>query len=263
MSHRGPFSEVSRAKNASSVLRRLTPYFAPFRDKLAIMGMLLLLGTLADLAGPYLIGVAVDQFISSGGSSAPSWLALLLGPTVSRRTGLTAVMLALAATYLSVWGLSVVQFRLMVRVAQEILLTMRSQILNQIQRLSIEFFDRQEAGDLMSRLINDTQVINQMFGEGLMRILRMGLSLIGIFISMIVLNWRLALASFAVLPLILVITVYFSQKTRRAFRQTRQTIGAVSAELQENIADAYRMLLESESEPTHAGAQTLELGVEV
>jgi len=84
--------------------------------------------------------------------------------------------------------------------------------------------------------VNDTQVINQIFGEGLMRVLRMSLTLVGILISMIALNWRLALVSYAMLPVMLLVTFSFSRRVRHAFRQTRQTIGQVSAELQENIA---------------------------
>jgi ABC-type multidrug transport system fused ATPase/permease subunit len=197
---------------------------------------LLVVGTLADLLAPYLIGVAVDQFINPGDAVRPAWLNLLTGPQVTQSAGLRAVMLTLALTYAIVWLLNVVQFRLMVRMTQKVLLAMRSQILEKLHTLSLGFFDRHEAGDLMSRLINDTQVINDMFGPGLMRILRMSFSLVGIVISMVALNWRLALASYAMLPVVLVVTIYFSRRVRTAFRKTRKTIGAVSAELQENIA---------------------------
>jgi ATP-binding cassette subfamily B multidrug efflux pump len=225
-----------RPQSGGKVLRRLGPYFAPYKGTLILVGLLLVLGTLSELLAPYLIGVAVDQFISPGVASRPSWLRALLGENPSRKVGLSVVMITLAATYLTSWGMNVAQFRLMVTASQKVLLRMRSQIFAQVQRLSLSFFDRHEAGDLMSRLVNDTQVINQMFGEGLMRVLRMTLSLIGIIISMIALNWRLALASYTILPVILVITFGFSRRVRQAFRQTRKTIGEVSAELQENIA---------------------------
>jgi ABC-type multidrug transport system fused ATPase/permease subunit len=218
------------------VFRRLVPYFAPYRGTLILIGFLLLLGILAELLAPYLMGVAVDQFISPGKAARPGWLGLLLGPSASRQTGLTVVMVVLALSYLVSWAMNVAQFRLMVKASQKVLLKMRSQIFAQVQKLSFRFFDEHEAGDLMSRLVNDTQVINQMFGEGLMRVLRMALSLVGIIISMVALNWRLALASYAILPVILFITVSFSRRVRQAFRQTRKTIGEVSAELQENIA---------------------------
>ena len=236
MRGRGAYLEAGRAKDAGKVLARLAPYLTPFKERVAFILVLLILGTLAELCGPYLIGVAVDQFINPSGLSRPSWLTLLLDPEVDRRVGLARVMLLLAASYVLVWVLNVVQFRLMVKIAQQVLLTMRSQILEQLHRLSLDFFDQHVAGDLMSRLTNDTEVINNMFGPGLMRILRMGLSIVGIVITMVAINWRLAIASYAILPVIVLVTIQFSRRARRAFRRTRRTIGDVSAELQENIA---------------------------
>lgn len=228
--------EAQKPQDAGQVLRRLASYFSPFKSRLLLIAVMLVLGTLVDLAAPYLIGVAIDQFISAPAGQAPFWLAWLIGPDASRAAGLSAVMAILAATYAASWLLNVAQFRLMVRVTQRVLLTMRGQILDQLHRLSLDFFDQHQAGDLMSRLTNDTQVVNDMFGQGLMRILRMSLGLVGIVIAMVTLNWRLALASFALLPVILAVTAYFSRRVRRAYRETRRTIGAVSAELQENIS---------------------------
>ena len=225
-----------RAKDTSGVLQRLWPYFSQYKGRLLIVALVLVVGTLTDLVGPYLIGVSVDRFIDPSGASSPAWLDGLIRPDMSRQDGLAVVMTILAAVYVVGWFLNVIQFRLMVRVAQRVLLTMRSDILRQIQKLSLDFFDQREAGDLMSRLINDTQVINDMFGPGLMRILRMGLTLVGIIVSMVALNWRLAAAAYAILPVIVAVTIFFSRRVRSAYRQTRKTIGDVSAELQENIA---------------------------
>lgn len=233
---RAVFVEKQKPEQATRVLRRLVPYFAPYKGYFVLMAFALVLGTLADLAAPYLIGVAVDQFISPGGEATPVWLQLLVPQDATRLEGLTRVMLLLGSTYLLVWGLNVIQFRLMVTIAQKALLAMRSQIMGQIQRLSLDFFDQQDAGDLMSRLSNDTEVINDTFGPGVTRALRMVLSLSGIAVSMVLLNWRLALASFSLLPVVALVIAYFSGKVRTAFRQTRQTIGEVSTELEENIS---------------------------
>jgi len=232
---RGPV-DGGRPQHTSKTIRRLLRYFAPYKGRLALVTLVLVLGVLADLSAPYLIGVAIDQFINPGRTPPPRWLALLVPPEADPRLGLSAVMLILLGAYLLSWGLNVAQFRLMVQVAQRVLLRMRSQIMEHIQKLSLDFFDSHEAGDLMSRLVNDTQVINDAFGGSLMRILRMSLTLGGIVVSMVSLNWRLALVSYSVLPLILGVTIAFSRRIRRAFRRTRETIGAVSAELQENIA---------------------------
>ncbi|MFP3897453.1 MAG: ABC transporter ATP-binding protein [Anaerolineales bacterium] len=236
MRRRPVFVEKQKPEEATRVLRRLAPYFAPYKGYFILMAFALVLGTLADLAAPYFIGVAVDQFINPGGEAAPAWLQLLVPEDATRVEGLTRVMLLLGSTYILVWGLNVIQFRLMVIIAQKALLVMRSQIMGQIQRLSLGFFDEQDAGDLMSRLSNDTEVINDTFGPGVTRALRMMLSLSGIAISMVLLNWRLALASFSLLPIVALVIAYFSSKVRTAFRQTRQTIGEVSTELEENIS---------------------------
>jgi ABC-type multidrug transport system fused ATPase/permease subunit len=237
MSFRGPEHEPSgRARNATYVVRRLLPLFAPHTGRLLLVALALIAGTVAGLASPYMIGVAVDQFIDPSGLAAPAWLVTLVPAGASRGAGLAAVMALVLGTYLVGWAAGVLQFRLMVRVGQQVLLEMRSDILRQIQRLSLDFYATHETGDLMSRLINDTQVINDMFSAGLMRVLSMMLSLIGIVVAMFALNWRLTLAAFAVLPLIVVVVVYFTRWVRQAFRRTRQTIGEVSAELQENIS---------------------------
>lgn len=236
MSHRMPSGETPQVKDAARTLEKVWGYFDEFRWRLFLFAVLLIIGTLAEVAGPYLIGVAVDQFVDPSGAAPPAWLAFFQPALPSRERGLTVVMLALATTYAVTWGMSVAQFRLVVRVSQAVLLRLRTEIFGQIQRLSLSFFDQHEAGDLMSRLVNDTQVINDMFGPGLVRLLRMVLGLVGIIISMVSLNWRLALASYAVLPLVVLVTWQFMRRSRRAFRQTRKTIGDVSAELQENIS---------------------------
>jgi ABC-type multidrug transport system fused ATPase/permease subunit len=233
---RGLAREATKPTDVGSTVRRLLVYFHPFRALLVIAAALIVLSTLLRLVAPYLIGIAVDQFISPGDEPAPAWLVWLLPQNAGRSAGLTALMLLLLAAYLLNWAATASQFYLMTLVGQRVLLHMRTQIFERIQILSLRFFDQHEAGDLMSRLVNDTQVINQVLSGGIVRLTSMGLSLIGILISMLAINWRLALVSFIVLPVMIVTTTVFSRLARAAFRRTRQTIGDVSAELQENIA---------------------------
>jgi ABC-type multidrug transport system fused ATPase/permease subunit len=228
--------ETTKPTDVGGTLRRLLGYFAPFWQLLAGAGALVVLATVLRLAAPYLTGVAVDQFIAPSGKPLPGWLAALVGETASRAAGLTVTMLVLLGADLLNWGATAVQFYLMTVVGQRVLLHMRTQIFQRIQTLSLRFFDQHEAGDLMSRLVNDTQVINQVLSGGIVRLASMGLSLFGIVVSMLALNWRLALVSFAILPFMFLATTVFSRRAREAFRRTRHTIGQVSAELQENIA---------------------------
>jgi len=235
----GLTDEAAKPTQVGKTLRRLLAYFRPFWGLLLAVAALIVVSTLLQLASPYLTGVAVDQFIAPGEKPRPLWLGWLLdalGLAGDRATGLNATMLVLLGTYLLNWAATAAQFYLMTLAGQRVLLHMRTQIFERIQTLSLSFFDEHEAGDLMSRLVNDTQVINQVFGGGVVRLASMGLSLVGILVSMVTLNARLALVSFVVLPLMALTTSVFSRRARVAFRRTRRTIGQVSAELQENIA---------------------------
>jgi ABC-type multidrug transport system fused ATPase/permease subunit len=235
----GLTEEAAKPTQVGKTLRRLLAYFRPFWGLLLAVAVLVVVSTLLRLASPYLTGVAVDQFIAPGEKPRPLWLDWLLnalGLAGERATGLNATMLVLLGTYLLNWAATAGQFYLMTLAGQRVLLHMRTQIFERIQTLSLSFFDEHEAGDLMSRLVNDTQVINQVFGGGVVRLASMGLSLVGILVSMVTLNARLALVSFVVLPLMALTTSVFSRRARVAFRRTRRTIGQVSAELQENIA---------------------------
>ena len=233
---RGAAVEAAKPLQVSKTLRRLLGYFRPFWGLLLAVAVLVLASTLLRLVGPYLTGVAVDQFIDPSNQPRPAWLGWFLPPDASRTGGLTVTMLLLLGSYLLNWATTAGEFYLMMVVGQRVLLYMRTQIFQRIQALSLSFFDQREAGDLMSRLVNDTEVINQMLSGGIARLANMSLSLVGILATMVGLNWRLALVSFAVLPVMFLATTVFSRWTRVAFRRTRRTIGQVSAELQENIA---------------------------
>jgi ATP-binding cassette subfamily B multidrug efflux pump len=224
---RGLTREVERAGDVRATVRRLLLYLRPFTGHLSFAALLVLVNTVLTVAAPGLIGQAVDilwRFLSGGIES---------GAALS---GLNRTMILLLIAYGGGWAANLGSFYSMVTVGQNVLYRIRGQIFAKIQELSLEFFDQHEAGDLMSRLTNDTDVINQVLTMGLIRLFGSVTTLIGILIAMLVLNWRLALVSFSVLPVMVISTVFFSGRARRAFRVTRKTIGGVSAELEENIA---------------------------
>ncbi len=236
MGHMGVSTAEGKPKSAGQAFKRLLVYFEPYKKRLLLILVVLIVAVLGDLAGPYLIAVAVDHFITVGAQPLPAWLQLLIGSSPSRGLGLGVTMGLLALTYALGWFLSVIMYRLMIRMTQKVLLLMRMQIFQKLQQLSLSYYDQHEAGDLMSRLVNDTQVIADVFGPGIVQILRGSLTIVGVFISMMLLNWRLSLVSFVVLPVFIVFAVIFTKRVRSAFRVTRKTIGEVSANLQENIA---------------------------
>ena len=237
MRHGGGFSrEKEKAQDSIGVLRRLLAYFKPFVGLLSIVCVLLVLNSLLEIVGPYLMEVAVDQFILPGEADRPAWLARIAPEGIKAVAGLTRLMLLLLATYLLRWFSMAGQSFLMSVMGQKVLLKMRTDILARVHMLSLKFFDEREAGDLMSRLVNDTQVINQVFSGGIVRLLSISLTLFSIIVTMIGRRWDLALVSFSILPVMILATTIFATRARVAFRRTRETIGNVSSELQENIA---------------------------
>jgi ABC-type multidrug transport system fused ATPase/permease subunit len=233
---RGLAREKERATDSIGVLRRLLTYFRPYAALLAVVLVLLLLNSGFEVLSPYLIEIAVDQFIVPSGRSLPAWLGWLIPAGVEGAAGLMRVTLLLLGIYLLRWFSMAGQSYVMNVIGQKVLMRMRTQILERIHALSLKFFDEREAGDLMSRLVNDTQVINQVFTNGIVRLLSMSLNLVGIAVIMVSRKWDLALVSFAMLPVVLIMTSVFARRARQAFRRTRETIGDVSSELQENIA---------------------------
>ncbi len=208
-----------RAAQGGVVLRRLLAYLRPFWRQLLLVLLLVIVGAATQALGPYLIGRAIDR-------------------AIGQRDGATLdqIMLLLLAVYVAGAVASRAQFLIIGAIGQRTLARMRTEIFTAIQRLSLRFFDRQPAGDLMSRLVNDTDVLNQLFSQGLVQVLGSLFGLAGILIAMLALDWRLALASFVVIPIMLLLTRVFARLSRRAFRRTREAIGDVSSEIQEEIA---------------------------
>lgn len=208
-----------RAQDTQGVVRRLWGYMAPeWRVLLVVLLCMILNGASQGLA-PTLIGQAVDHFITQGD-----------------RTGLAQTMGWLFLAYIMGLIGFVGQSRLMGEVSQRVLRRLRLEIFEHIQRLSLRFFDQREAGDLMSRLVNDTEVIGSLFSGALVQALGALFSIVGIVVAMFVLNVSLAIISFVMIPVMFMVTQIFSRRARMVYRETRQTIGDVSSDLQEDIA---------------------------
>lgn len=208
-----------RASEGVTVARRLWTYLKPFWRQLIAVLIAAIVAAAAQAFGPILIGRAIDQAISRSSGDL-----------------LNMLMVALLGVFIAGGIASRYQFMWMGEIGQRTLTLLRTDIFNAIQRLSLRFFDRQPAGDLMSRLVNDTEVLNQLLGQGLIQVLGSLFGLIGILAAMLALDWRLALISFSTIPIMLLMTNVFSRMARSAFRKTRESLGDVSAEIQEEIA---------------------------
>ena len=208
-----------RASDRRGVAGRLLQYLRPFAPQLAVVLTLSVVGATTQALAPFLIGRAIDGAIAGGDTGA-----------------LDRTMLALLAVYVIGTLAARWQFGLMGEVGQRTLARLRTEIFASLQRLSLGYYDRQPAGDLMSRLVNDTEVLNQLLGQGLIQVIGSLFGLVGILVAMFGLDWRLALASSLTIPVLLWMTSLFATRSRTAFRRARATVGDVSSEIQEEIA---------------------------
>ncbi len=207
-----------RARHRGATARRLVGEVAPYRSRLLIGFVFIVVGAVAQAIGPYLIGRAIDQAILRGD-----------------RPGLTRIMLLLLAVYAVGALASRMQVWQVGAIGQHVLASLRARLFDRFQRLPLGFYDRRPVGDLMSRVINDVDTLNQLLSQGLTQLVGALFSLVGILIAMLTLDLPLALVSFLIIPVMLLVTSSFARRARTAFRATRETVGDVTAELQEEI----------------------------
>ena len=223
------FHDDQQAAKVGTTLLRLFRYMSHQRLALFLVVALAVISAAAQAAAPIYIGYAVDDLT-----------AFLAGETdrAAAARGLTAAMVLVLGLFLVGWLTNAGSRYALAAVGQRLLFKLRNQIMQKVHGLSLTYFDRNEAGDLLSRLTNDTEVINRTVGMGLSRLVTSFLLLFAILIGMLALNWRLALATFILLPMMYVSTAVFSKRARTAFRKTRKTISGVSSELEQNISGA-------------------------
>ena len=198
---------------------RFRPYLARYKGATLASVVLMLLYTAFNLANPYLIGVAIDQFISHNDLKGLAIISIVL---------LVINILMWQSQYWQVWTMS--------WAGQQILYHLSSDMFAHLQRLSLSFYDHTQIGRVMSRLQTDIDVLESMLSSGLLSILGSLVSLIGIVAAMLVMNVSLALLSFTVLPIMIAIAAFWQRYAQRSFRRTRAAISMVNATLQENIS---------------------------
>jgi len=210
---------IERAKNPNEALLRLVPYLLHFKGTLIIVGISVVCYTLLGLAGPYLMGVAIDRYI--------------LAKDVS---GLMRIAVIMLITYLLNNILQAASGWMMASVSQRALKHMRADLFAHLQTLPMRFFDRNPAGELMSRLTNDIDAINQTVSQNVTTLLASVLSMVGIIIAMFALDVWLALASLIVLPIMFWFTNFVARYTRRGFRDLQKQLGGLNGIMEEAIS---------------------------
>jgi ATP-binding cassette subfamily B multidrug efflux pump len=215
----GRFSKVEKAKDPLKALYRLLPYLKPFKLVLTLVVLFVLLYTVLGLIGPYLMGIAIDKTILVKDLSGLAHISLLM---------LLVFLLSAAFQTASNW--------IMASISQRALKQVRKDLFEHLQSLSLSFFDRNPAGELMSRLTNDIDAINQALSQNVTSLVASMLSLFGILIAMFVLNFWLALSSLLVVPIMLWFTGFVTKYTRRGFRELQKDLGRLNSVMEETIS---------------------------
>lgn len=217
--HTVPVAPEQKADKQASTFRRFLGYLKPYRQELPIAIFAVIIGAATQAIGPFLIGWSIDNLIGVGNLAGLIWM--IAGLAIVYLIGTIAIR---------------VQIFQVGAIVQKVLGQLRQDIFIKIQSLSIGFFDKSEAGDLMSRLLNDVSVINQAFGQSIPQILGNTFSLVGIIIAMLLINLQLGLLSNLVVPIMILTTGFFSRWARSRFRVTRETIGDLSARIEEDVS---------------------------
>jgi ATP-binding cassette subfamily B multidrug efflux pump len=200
------------------ILGGVLSFIEPYKRELIISMALMIIGSLAAVAGPYLTKIAIDSGIV--GQDEP----------VLRN----AILMYLGTASLQ-WVVTYIRVNMMSRTGQSAIYDMRARLFNHIQQLSMSFFSHYSVGRLISRVINDVSVLRQFVTWAIVATLRNLLTLFGIIIAMLSLNVRLSLVSFAVIPLIFLASFTFRRLVRKVYRNVRAGMSWVNSVLAENI----------------------------
>ncbi|MGH7585393.1 MAG: ABC transporter ATP-binding protein [Gemmatimonadales bacterium] len=203
----------------AALLRRLLRYALPYRRDVALAVALLMAGGLLALVGPWLTQRALDV-------------------AIPRRDG--GMLVLLTAAFLGALLVEFVQeyasTLVTTRIGQRVMLDLRAQLFERLQRLSISYFDRNPVGRLITRVTSDVETLNELFSSGLVALFGDFFTLAAIMVAMLVMDWRLALVAFTVVPLIWIIAVMFRRRIRDAFRDIRGKVARLNAFLQEHLS---------------------------
>jgi ABC-type multidrug transport system fused ATPase/permease subunit len=223
-----PGGSLTRARAAqvedwswAQTRRRLTALYRlarPYKGRTALAILSLLCATTVALAPPYLVGRTVDE-VQRGDTSKLGWFVVAFVAA-----GALGIVFTYGQTYYTGWT------------GERMLADLRNLLFRHLQRLSLGFYERNRAGVIISRLTNDVEALDQLVTDGVTSLVQNTLTLVGTAIILFVLDWRLALATLLVMPAMAFATALFRKRSGRAYRRVRETLGAVTATLAEDIA---------------------------
>ena len=201
------------------LMRRLIRYLRPYRKQVLIAFVLLVIDAALETIPPLLTMLAIDKYIAASNTAGLGVVAGLY-------------LLTLAAKFLTEF----VQALTLQRTGQRIMFDMRMEIFTHLQRLSPSFYDRNPVGRLITRVVTDVDVLNELFSSGLVSVFGDIFTLLGIIVAMMILDWRLALVTMAVIPVIGLATAIFRARARDSYRRVRIAIAKINTFLNEHIS---------------------------
>ncbi|MFC7677941.1 ABC transporter ATP-binding protein [Paenibacillus sp. GCM10028914] len=224
---KGIFSRKTnvKAKNWSGTLRRIWSYLARRKGKLSLVLLMVMLSSGLALLGPYLLGVAVDDFLAdaskSGGSGGPAWIYFLIGLAV------VYVLQALTTWLHNVW---------MIGIAQETVYKMRMDLFTHLHRLPIPFYGKRQQGEIMSRLTNDIENVSSTLNSSAIQIFSSVLTLVGTLSVMLWLSPLLTLLTFIVVPLMALGMRWITRRTGPLFKERQRNLGELNGYIEETLS---------------------------
>ncbi|HEX6820914.1 MAG TPA: ABC transporter ATP-binding protein [Candidatus Sulfotelmatobacter sp.] len=217
----------------SRLMRRLLTYLRPYGWQVGIALAAIILKSFADVLGPYLVKVAVDRYLApTPGAMSGLWNWLDPRPL----KGIAQISGIYFGLLIFTFVLEFLQTYFMQWTGQKVMFDLRSQIFRHLQRMHVGFYDKNPVGRLVTRVTTDVDALNEMFTSGVVSIFEDFFVLAGIVAIMLCMNWKLALITFAVLPLIVVATKIFRDKVRDSYRRIRVAIARINSYLQEHVS---------------------------
>ncbi len=202
-----------------ALIARLLKYLLKYKLRFTITMAAVVTVSLAGLLPPYLLGVAVDNYIANGDL-----------------TGLTFISIILVGVCLVNWIANYQRIYQMSWMGQNMVNELRKQLFSHLQELSFSFYDRSEVGEIISRVTNDTDTLSQVFVQGVITLISDVLTLVGIIAIMLFLSVPLTLAALSVIPPLILLMFIFQSRLRKAYRATRKKIAVVTSRLEESVS---------------------------
>jgi ATP-binding cassette subfamily B protein len=215
------------------LMRRLLTYLRPYKWHVVVALGAIVLKSAADVLGPFLTKTAIDKYLAKSPNSH-SWIGDRLSD--SPLTGIAQIGGLYVGILILTFTLEFIQTYLMQWTGQKVMFDLRRQIFRHLQHMHVGFFDKNPVGRLVTRVTTDVDALNEMFTAGVVSIFEDVFVLAGIIAIMMKMNWKLALITFAVLPVIVYATRIFRDKVRDSYRRIRTAIARINSYLQEAVS---------------------------